>query len=273
MALTHYACTHCGGWLLWFEGQSPLSCPVCMDPRNALPEDGFSFLNLSEAQAGRQTTIERVADNLRVARETPPLGLGSAGWLLDTEEGTVAIEAAGCYSREALEEAGPLRLIAATHPHGYGALWQLQQHSGADISVHRLDLPHTKAFMVTRPLDEEGELVPSLRYRRLGGHYDGQCAFYDEEGACLFLGDAIKVDYDEAGRPAALSAHKGFHYRIPLTRSEIERYREVVGSFPFEHVATTFDRAEGVGRREVLAFYDALLASPPSTDPIRMDSL
>ncbi|MCQ8184665.1 hypothetical protein [Parvularcula maris] len=273
MALTHYACTHCGGWLLWFEGKQPLSCPVCMDPRNALPENGFSFVTLAEAQSGRTTEITRVAPNLRVARETPALGLGSAGWLVSTDSGTVSIEAAGCYSDSALSEIGSLHRIAATHPHGYGAMWQLQAHSSAPVSIHRLDIPHTKAFKVTMPLDDQGHLAPSIRYRKLGGHYDGQCAFYDEEGACLFLGDALKVDYGTSGEAVALSVHKGFHYAIPLTHSEIRRYREVAESFPFRNVATTFDYAEGLSREFVLAFYDKLLSMPLTTEPIRIDSL
>jgi hypothetical protein len=244
-----------------------------MDPRNALPEDGFRFLTKEEAGRGRSTAIHRIDDRLSVARETPPLGLGSAGWLIQTDHGKIAIEAAGYYSPDVLDEIGELDRICATHPHGYGAIWQLQEAFGTDISVHRNDLLHTKAFRVTRPLDDEGELVPSIRYKHLGGHYDGQCAFFDEEASRLFAGDAIKVDYNENGEPTGLSAHKGFHYEIPLTTDEIGYMRRALADIPFNHVATTFDHAASLGRDTVLAFFDWLSRSEPTTKPIEIEKL
>jgi hypothetical protein len=201
------------------------------------------------------------------------LGLGSAGWLVTTDSGTVAIEGAGHYSAGALAEIGSIARIAASHPHGYGAIWQLQQASGAHLSVHRNDIPHTKAFKVTRPLDDRGELVPSIRYHLLGGHYDGQCAFFDEEAKRVFVGDAVKVDYNEDGSAHGLSAHKGFHYQIPLTNDEIDRYRSVLSEYPFEHLATTFDHASGLSRDVVLAFLKKLVASEPTTQSFRINEL
>jgi len=273
MALRHYACTNCGSWTLWFEHERPHSCSVCLDPRNALPKDGFVFLTEEEAQRGRTTSLERLDERLSVARETPALGLGSAGWIIDTGSGSVAIEGAGHYSESALAEIGSLDVIASTHPHGYGAIWQLQEATEAPIAVHRADIPHTKAFKVTRPLDDEGELHPSIRYARLGGHYDGQCAFFDEEAQRVFLGDAVKIDYKEDGDVRALSAHKGFHYGIPLTPQEIEGYERALRAFPFVSVATTFDHARELNRDTVLAFLARLKASKPTTLPIDLESL
>ncbi|MBU8855824.1 MULTISPECIES: hypothetical protein [unclassified Micromonospora] len=73
--------------------------------------------------------------------------------MIETDVGLVGWEAAGRYPAAALADlraCGGLVALGASHVHGYGALWQLQDELAPPllaIGIH--DLAWTKAFQVT----------------------------------------------------------------------------------------------------------------------------
>lgn len=290
--LTHYACTHCGSWILWFDSREPIACANCMDVRNALPDEDFTYIHIDAArEPGRYTTHWReTIPGLWEFWTTPQLGLGSHGWLItrpEAEGGNVAFEAAPFYSeaaREKIASLGGISVLGASHPHGYGALWQLQEMFEPELIIHRDDLQHTKAFKVNRPIDDFHRLDDRLELRRLGGHYEGQTALYDGHLKTLFLGDALKIDFSQPGderdgralppeTPVALSCHKGYHYAIPLTDAELRHYRDVFQAYDFAHVCTPFEFGRGIGAREATALVDYLLATDIHTNAVSLERL
>lgn len=276
MPLTRLACTNCGHWHLWFEGREPPQCHVCSDVRNALPEDGFRFTCVAEVAARTHSRCQEVLQGVFGVRSEPQLGLGSTGWVIEHADGNVAFEAAPWYDDAALafiEARGGLRVASCSHAHGMGALWQLQQRFEPDVPMHVDALGDTKAFRVTRPFDDVHELAPGLVLHHVGGHYEGQCVLHDAARNALFAGDTLKIDLHADGTPRALSCHKAFHYRIPLTPAELRSYARVFARLPFEHVFTPFEYAAGVTREHALALFDRLLSSGPSTNPILMEQL
>ncbi len=276
MALTQYACHHCGHWQPWFSHQEPLACPVCTDVRNALPEDGWNFLAESQVEARLTTTWKEVLPGIIGFSCQPKLGLGSTGWLLLREDGNVAFEAAPHYSVEALaqiEKLGGIRVLASSHPHGYGALWQLAERFRPIVTVHRQDLRYTKAFRVTWPADDVHQIASGLTLYHTGGHYEGHSVLFDERHQALFCGDALKIDFDPSGQPTAVSCHKGFHYEIPLSHDELRKYHQVFSRLPFERAFTPFEYADGITQRHALALYDRLLAGQPHTTAVPLSSL
>lgn len=278
MALTHYACTHCGGWILWFDSREPVYCGNCMDVRNALPDEDFTYLHIDAAHGQYTTHWREPLPGMWEYWTTPQLGLGSHGWLMLRPEGNIAFECAPYYTPESLahiESLGGISILSSSHPHGYGALWQLQQHFEPQVIIHKEDLEHTKAFQVNHPIDDRKTIDAQYTMQRLGGHYDGQTALYDGERKILFLGDALKIEFKEDGAtPVALSCHKGYHYSIPLTRDELLHYREVFGQYDFEHVCTPFEFGRGVGQAEAIALVEHLLALPaPHTQPVELEEL
>lgn len=277
MALTHYACTHCGGWILWFDSREPVMCPNCTDVRNALPDTDFTYLPYAEA-AGRYRTHWREAlPGMWEFWTTPQLGLGSHGWLLQREEGNIAFEAAPYYdaaARKKLDQLGGISILSASHPHGYGALWQLQTFFDPELIIHKDDLKYTKAFKVNHPIDDAYVIGEHFNMLRLGGHYEGQTALYDGQRRILFLGDALKIDFAEDGQtPVALSCHKGYHYAIPLTRDELLHYRSVFTRYDFAHVCTPFEFGRGVDQRSAVALVDYLLNTSIHTRPVPLTTL
>ncbi|NNB94393.1 hypothetical protein HI113_10805 [Corallococcus exiguus] len=276
MPLTRYACTHCGTWQPGFPSERPTGCPTCLDVRNALPRDGWDFQTAGQVSEQLTTRWEEALPGIWGFTCTPPFGLGSTGWLLRRPEGNVGFEGAPWYSRPALEfieVMGGLQVLSASHPHGFGALWQLQEHFDPLLVLHRDAVRYSKAFQVRWPVDDEHELAPGLTLHCVGGHYEGQTVLYDARTRSLFCGDALKVDLDARGRPTGLSCHKGFHYAIPLSHGELRRYRAVLKQLPFENVFTPFEFARGVTREHALALFDRLLSGMPHTRPLPLEEL
>lgn len=271
------ACTNCGHWQRW-PPPGPTVCPVCADVRNALPADGFCFLTAEQVAASvrcfqRPSGVDGVTEH----GCTPRFGLDSRGWVIDTDLGPVGFEGAPWYDEAAiagLRARGGLPVLASSHVHGYGALWQLQSElTPAVVAVGVRDLVWTKAFRVTWPVDERLELAPDLWMLRTGGHFDGHCVLHDRRRGALFCGDSLKVDLDEAGAPTALSAHKAFHAQIPLSHAELRHYREVVAPLAFGAVLTPFEAVPGITTDHVVHLLDRLLAGPPDAGPVPLDEL
>jgi hypothetical protein len=206
MPLTPWACTHCGFWQKHF---APTGCLVCEDTRNDLPADGWEFWP-EERVAAHLTGHWRALDRDMVAfTTTPGFGLNGTGWLLLHPDGNVAFEAAPYYTPPMLDEIrrlGGIRFLAASHCHGYGALWQLQDVFQPEVlAIQKDDLRMTKAMRVTWPYDEALELRPGQRLLHVGGHYEGQALLHDAHRRILFCGDAFKVDQSpEGGEPRHL---------------------------------------------------------------------
>ncbi len=266
MPLSPYACANCGFWQRWFA--TPPDCPVCTDVRNDLPEDGWRFLPLAEVAATHQGGWREMAPGLTAFTTTPILGLAGTGWLMARPEGgNVAFEAAPFYTPAMLDEIarrGGIAVLAASHAHGYGALWQLQEAFAPEVVAIQVDdLRMTKAFRVTWPYDDVLDLGGGFALHHVGGHYAGQAALHDAEGRRLFCGDMFKIDQDAEGRSTAVSSHKAFHKDIPLTRRELQRYRDVLAPLEFDALLTPFEYAPEVGRDLALQLLDEALARPP----------
>ncbi len=275
MPLKPYACGNCGFWQKYFA--APPDCPVCTDTRNDLPEDGWRFLAVDEVRAMLRGHWRHLRDDMVAFSTTPPLGLNGTGWLLLHPDGNVAFEAAPFYTDAMLaeiERLGGIRFLAASHAHGYGALWQLQDVFQPEVlAIQKDDLRMTKAFRVTWPYDDTLEVRPGLTLHHVGGHYEGQAVLHDAGRKILFCGDAFKVDQDAAGESLAVSTHKAFHKSIPLSAGELRRYREVIAPLDFGTVCTPFEYAPGITRDIALAVLDDGLRGPPGVRHIPMANL
>ena len=275
MPLRPYSCSNCGHWQMYFA--VPPDCPVCVDTRNDLPEDGWAFLTEEEV-AGRLTGSWRRLDREMVAFSTAPrYGLNGTGYLLLHPQGNVAFEAAPYYTRSMLDEIGRLggiAVLAASHVHGYGALWQLQREFAPEVvAIQRDDLRMTKAFRVTWPYDAQLALATGQVLHHVAGHYEGQAVMHDPRRRTLFCGDAFKVDQDADGENIAVSSHKAFHKNIPLTRDELRRYRDVVEALDFDTICTPFEYAPGISTGMAVAVLEDGMRGPPGVRRIAVARL
>ncbi len=274
MPLTPWACAHCGFWQKHF---APSSCPVCEDTRNDLPADGWEFLPEAEVAARLRGSWKKLPDHIVSFSTTPAFGLNGTGWLLLHPDGNIAFEAAPYYTPPMVAEIrrlGGIRFLAASHCHGYGALWQLQDIFEPEIlAIQKDDLRMTKAFRVTWPYDASLELRAGQVLHHVGGHYEGQAVLHDATRRILFCGDAFKVDQDAAGNNVAVSTHKAFHKDIPLSHQEVRRYRDTLAPLPFDTICTPFEYAPGINTAMAVALLDDQLAARPGVRRVPIDAL
>jgi len=275
MPLSYFACAHCGHWQHYFA--SPPDCPVCTDTRNDLPEDGWDFRPEADVAQRLHGSWRRVGRDMVAFNTSPRFGLNGTGWLLLHPEGNVAFEAAPYYTPPMLaeiERLGGIRVLSASHVHGYGALWQLQRAFQPEIlAIQREDLRLTKAFRVSWPFDDALALPCGQTLHHVGGHYEGQAVLHDPARRTLFCGDAFKIDQDEQGGNVAMSSHKAFHKNIPLTAGELARYRDVIGVLDFDTVCTPFEYGAGITTAMAVAVLEDGMHGPPGVRHIPMHEL
>lgn len=263
--MTPYLCTNCGFWQRHFA--VPLSCPVCTDFRHTPPEDGFRFLTPETAATETRTIWAGAGTEIVTFATDPRIGIGPNGYLIRHPAGNVFFDGTAYYSPGALDliaSLGGIQWLSASHPHAYGALWQLQERFAPIVAVHLEDLPWTNAFKTAWPFDETLELAPGLALIHTGGHFAGHSVLYWEDRRTLFAGDMLKFHGANG-----LSTHKGFNRKIPMSHAEVRRYAEVVKELDFDTVYTAFEAAPCT-RADVLRLFDRQLAGPPFFGPVPM---
>lgn len=266
LTLEPWLCHGCGFWQR-YPGEPP-DCPMCRDARHVVPPGGFTFTRASQLDA--RTGVDEIEPGVWRFTTEPGIGIGPSGYVVDG----VAFEGAAFYDEAALTHIaalGGLRAISASHPHSYGALWQLQDaFPGAELALHPGDLAWSAALRVTYPFDDALELAPGLTLHHTAGHFDGHAVLHDARRRILFCGDALKFELDPADprRAVAISAHKAFVRGVPLTRGELLRYRRVFAALDFEQTWTPFEQAANAGRREALGLIDDMLATRPHPEAV-----
>ena len=262
--MTPYLCTNCGFWQKYFA--VPAACPVCMDFRHTPPpDDGFRFWTPDTVQGETRTVWTGEDTDVVTFSNDPRVGIGPNGYLIRHPEGNVFFDGTAYYSPDTLDliaSLGGLQWLSASHPHAYGALWQLQERFVPTVAIQVQDLPWTNAFETAWPFDERLTLAPGLTLLHTGGHFAGHSVLYWEDRKTLFAGDMLKFH-----GPDGLSTHKGFNRKIPMSHAEVRRYRDVVQDLDFDTVYTTFESAPCT-RADVLRLFDCQLAGPPFFGPV-----
>lgn len=276
LKLPAYVCRNCGFWQRNFS--KPLDCPVCKDYRHILPPNGWSFYNLEEASKAFLMHWEEILPNLWHFWNDPVDGIGSHSYLLQREQGNIIFEGATVYSLKALEHMnslGGVQFASASHPHTYGALWQLQDRFDTNIALQKGDLAWTNAFQVTHPFDEKLEFSSGHRLLHAGVHFTGQAFMVDDKLGIVFCGDAMKFDLEEK-RPryaAGISSHKSFVRSLSLTPNEISCYRAAFSQYKFNKVYSPFEQVHNVNSELVDKYFVHLTNKFPETNFTKISEL
>ncbi|MDB5589701.1 MBL fold metallo-hydrolase [Enterovirga sp.] len=276
LELPAYVCDNCGFWQRHFA--EPPSCPVCLDARHVPPQHAWRFRSDVEAEADFPCLWDEIEPGIWRFWNDPVAGIGPSGYLLTTPDGNMLFEGCTVFSAAALDHmaaCGGVQVLSASHPHSYGAIWQVQERFDPDLALPAADLAWSAAFRVSWPYDDRLEPLPGLELHRTAGHFDGHAVLYDRARGILFCGDALKFELDPADprRALTISTHKAFVRAIPLTPAELRRYREVFAGLDFGQTWTPFEQAANSGRAEALALIDTMLAGRPHAGPVRLDRL
>lgn len=274
--LPAFVCDNCGFWQRSFA--VPPACPMCLDARHVVPQDGWRFWTREEAQGRFPCHWAEVEPGLWRFWNEPVGGIGPSAYLIRTEGGNMGFEGCPVFSEAALdqiERLGGMQVLSASHPHSYGALWQLQDRFDPELALAAGDFTWSAALQVSWPFDDRLEPLPGLELHRTAGHFEGHSVLYDRSRKILFCGDALKFELDpaDARRAVTISAHKAFVRGAPLTPNELRRYREVFAPLDFVQTWTPFEQAKNSGRREALALIDGMLATRPHAAPVSLSRL
>ena len=276
LKLPAFCCDNCGFWQRHFA--PPPFCPMCLDARHVVPQDGWRFWTKDDAQLRFPCHWAELEPGVWRFWNDPVSGIGSNAYLIQTDAGNMGFEGCPVFSEAALdhiEALGGMQVLSASHPHSYGALWQLQDRFDPELALHPGDLQWSAALQVSWPFDETLEPLPGLELHLTAGHFDGHTVFYHRARRILFCGDALKFELDPADRrrAATISAHKAFVRGIPLTVHELRRYREVFAALDFVQTWTPFEQTRNSGRAEALALIDSMLSTRPHAYPVPLDEL
>ena len=293
--LAPWVCTHCGFWQRWFA--VPPSCPVCTDYRHPLPPDGWRFLDAPAVAAGHTTRWREVLDGVWMIESEPAVGIGPAGWLVETEAGAVHWEGAGWTSDAALDwmaERGGVRWLAFSHSHVLGSAWRVAERFRPEVVVQSEQLPWAQALPVSWPFGASARLtsvVPGgvaddvggerdradggssaaasgagLRLVWTGGHTDGHTVLHWPARRLLFCGDAFKFRLDADGRATHVSTHKAYDAHVPLSHDDARSYRATFGALDFDGVVTPWEAVPTGGKAAAMHLLDAHLGGRPTAD-------
>lgn len=258
LKLPAFVCRNCGFWQRSLS--KPIDCPVCKDYRHILPSGGWSFYNVNEAKQAFPMKWEELFPGLWHFWNDPVDGIGSHSYLIQKSEGNIIFEGAAVYSDAALElitSLGGVHFASASHPHTYGALWQLQDHFDARIALQTGDLIWTNAFQVTHPFDDQLLLCPNIRLIHAGVHFDGQSFLVDDVMKIVYCGDSMKFDFDinNLNFAVGISSHKSFVRNIPITLKESAKYRDVFSNISFDMAFSPFEQVFNVNSKLVDQYF------------------
>jgi len=276
LQLPAYICRNCGFWQRLFK--EPPQCPLCLDSRHVVPTDGWAFFNLEKAREAFPMHWEELLPGLWRFWNDPVDGIGSHSYLLCEESGNVLFEGAAVYSEAALAHIsalGGVRFVSASHPHTYGALWQIQDHFDADIALHIADFKWSGAFRVTYPFESFLELVPGVNLIHTGVHFSGHTVLHDARRGILFCGDALKFVFepDSPRHALSISTHKAFVRGVPLTKGETRHYRQIFAALSFTKTYTPFEQIHDVGSAAIERFLDRVEQEYPQPEFISLDAI
>jgi hypothetical protein len=237
--MTAFICVTCGTQY-GESDEPPASCPICLDPRQYVPESGQRWTTMAELRAGHRTEVREDGELEGVGCE-PSFAIGQRALLVPFGaqrlmwDCITLLDDAGA---EAVEARGGLAGIAISHPHYYSGMVEWAQRFECPIHLHADD-----AEWIMRPdpavelwRGEYLDLGHGLTLVRCGGHFAGGTVLHWEGGAdgrgALLSGDIVQVIPDRA--------HVGFMYSypnlIPLPEASVRRIAEALEGFAFETI-------------------------------------
>ena len=276
LQLPPYFCTNCGFWQRYFE--VPPSCPLCLDARHVVPKDGWRFLSVEETLGSYPSHYEELESGAWRFWNDPVDGIGANAYLVVGQGGNFMFEGAAIFDDAALnkiESLGGIAVLSASHPHSYGALWQLQDRFEPELALHPGDFQWSSALRITWPFDDRVDVLPGMSLHWTGGHFAGHTVAFIEPHQILMCGDALKFELDPDDRRMAttISSHKAFVRGVPSTPAELRQYRRVFSAIDFKQTWTPFEQAANAGRREAVALIDSQLASRPHPHQVPLAEL
>ena len=224
----------------------PARCPVCEDERQYVPWSGQTWTSSDEpSHSGHTLVIDDVEPGLYGVNTSPRIGIGQRALLLQTEAGNLLWDPTGFVDEESAELVrglGGVAVIAASHPHMFGAQLEWSRLFG-DVPVLVIEADRD---WVQRPgpairfWSGSEEVLPGVTLRVVGGHFPGSTVVYWDAGAggrgVVLSGDTIFPTPD--GKWATFM--RSYPNTIPLSAAVVDRVATAVTDRPFDRLYGNF---------------------------------
>lgn len=228
----------------------PARCPICEDERQYVPRSGQAWISFDELSCGHTLVIDDVEPGLYGVSSSPRVGIGQRALLLQTEAGNLLWDPTGFVDEASAEQVrglGGIAVIAASHPHMFGAQLEWSRLFG-DVPVL---VAEADRDWVQRPGSAirfwggtggsgSEEVLPGVTLRVVGGHFPGSAVVHWDAGAggrgVVLSGDTIFPTPD--GKWATFM--RSYPNTIPLSAAVVDRVATAVTDRPFERLYGNF---------------------------------
>ncbi len=223
----------------------PVSCAICSDERQYVRPTGQQWTTLAElAAAGHAGTVAEVEPGLYGITIEPSVAIGQRALLVRTRSGNLLWDPTGYVDDDmvaAVEEAGGIAAVAASHPHMFGVQveWS-HRFGGVPVYVQAADREWVQRDdPVITIWEEKTEVLPGVVLHRIGGHFPGSAVahFVGADGRGVLLsGDTVACTPDEHW----VSFMRSYPNKIPMSAAVVAKVADRVLQLDFDRLYDNF---------------------------------
>jgi hypothetical protein len=233
-------------------------CPICADERQWVPAGGQRWTTLDELRSeGYRAYLEELELDLYAVTSTPGAGIGQQSKLVVTPEGSLLWDPIGFLDDEvvaAITATGPVRYIAASHPHMFGAQVEWSRAlGGPPVLVAEAD-----ARWVNRPdpvirwWSGEEQILPGVTLSQPGGHFPGSAIVHWSAGAAglgvLLTGDTVFANPDRR----SVAFMRSYPNHLPLSGAVTRRVADHLDRLEFDRLYGNFANVIATDAKDVV---------------------
>lgn len=236
----------------------PALCPICVDERQYVPEDGQRWTTLAElASAGQHITLAESEPGLIGIGTKPKVGIGQTAQLVVTPAGSLLWDPVGYVDEHAVEavlEHGPVLAIAASHPHMFGVQVEWSKMlGGVPVLVSEADRDWLgRGGRNVTTWSGSVTIAAGLVLHQTGGHFPGSAVAHWADGAdgqgVLLTGDSVFPNPDRR----SVAFMRSYPNHLPLSGSMALRIAAQLGELEFDRIYGNFNNRIPSGAKDIL---------------------
>ncbi|WP_421742885.1 hydrolase [Cellulomonas sp.] len=233
-------------------------CAICADERQWVPATGQRWITLQDLrELGYRSQLQELESDLYAVTSTPGAGIAQQSKLLRTPEGSLLWDPVGFFDEEVVARIlrlGPVRAIAASHPHMFGIQVEWSRAlGGPPVLVAEAD-----ARWVARPdpvietWSGEREILPGVTLSQPGGHFPGSAIVHWAGGAggkgAVLSGDTVFANPDRT----SVAFMRSYPNHLPLSGAVARRVADHLDRLEFDRLYGNFANVIASDAKEVV---------------------
>lgn len=234
-------CTACGTQYL--NPDDWIQCPICLDDRQYIPEQGQTWTNLVELSIKHKVATKKITESIYELKTVPGFAIGQRALLILSPGGNILWDCIALLDDATIEfikSKGELKAIAFSHPHYYSTMNDWAKIFDCPIYIHEKDAEwiYYKTEYLKLWSGDEHELWDGITIYNVGGHFPGSCVLrLPDSNGTLLTGDTFYL----SPHLKHLAIMYSYPNRIPLPLNEIHRIKEFMEPIEFDSMFGFYD--------------------------------